>query len=152
MTQTTNRKTSRPLRFVLLEDDWQQAELIKNWLGDQFERSEIEIIETAKQFHARVDGFKDNSPDVFIIDMMVRFTDPDDENEASQGESVDFFRAGARCYEELRSRGLNGRAIIYSVIDNDDLQKANLNYLANIHIQKEEDKTELYNAICKLIC
>lgn len=140
----------RELRFVVLEDDWQQAESIKEWLESEFSDAKVSVIDTAKKFQRMLPDFKKTPPDVFILDMMVRYTDPDDEELRTDNDQDDFLTAGARCHEELRRLGLEGRSLIYSVTDKDDLAMAKLEYLADIHIQKGGDKATLLDAIRKL--
>jgi CheY-like chemotaxis protein len=146
--QDSKESASRPLRFLILEDNWQHAELLSGWLHRQFPGVEIRIVETAKRFQHGLDEFVRFSPDVIILDMMVRFTDPDDPDPATGSEQEDFFTAGARCYEQLRTLKLESRVIIYSVIDEGDLRKNNFTELVELHVQKEgEDRSALLDAI-----
>jgi hypothetical protein len=154
-----NAKTPDQNRlFVLLEDNWQQAETINDWLERDFPGVRVQVIETVKEFLERLPEWEKNPPQAFILDMMVPYTNaevadslPEEELAPYRNNQVDskldFFKAGARCYQELQKRNMAQRAIIYSVTDKVDLQQANLGELIEIHLQKGEDKNELSDAI-----
>jgi DNA-binding NarL/FixJ family response regulator len=141
-------RTAKPPRFLLLEDNWQHAETLKVWLEAEFLGADVRVMDTAKEFQHGLDAIAADPPDVIILDMMVRYTDADDADSITGSKDEDFFTAGARCYDLLASRNLAARAILYSVIDKDDLRKE-LAHLVKAHVQKREDKGDL---LAKIKC
>ncbi len=147
----TSVRPAKSLRFLVLDDNWTHAELMTMWLQREFPNAVITVIETAKQFMRNLNNVEKDPPDVFILDMMVRYTDVGDPDPVTNGSEEDFFQAGARCYDELKSKGLANRVIIYSVIEAENLRAANLSELISIFVQKGEDKSALLDAIRRIV-
>lgn len=148
--KTTSTRAS--LRFLLVEDNWQHADIVKEWLEDQFSGSVVRKMRTAKEFHDAFEEIVLDPPDVIILDVMVQYTDADDEDLRDEiADEQDMFTAGARCYDKLASRDLAGRAIVYSVIREEDLRKQHLDYLLSAYVQKRPDKENLLGAIKRIL-
>jgi DNA-binding NarL/FixJ family response regulator len=151
MAQSKRTDSRRPPRFLLLEDNWDHAETLAEWLRGKFAGAEVQVMQTAREFEEGFDEMLRDPPDVIILDMMVRYTDPDNADSIKGSEEEDFFTAGARCYDQLAERNLAGRTILYSVIDEDGLRKAHLEHLVKVHVQKRPEKDDLLRAIRLLL-
>jgi CheY-like chemotaxis protein len=92
------------MRVVIVEDDYQQAELVTSWLRKAWPRIEVERIETELEFRKRLPALSARPPNVFIIDVMLRWADPSPDMEEPPSEILNegFYRAGLRCVKLLR--------------------------------------------------
>ncbi len=113
------------MRVVLVEDDYLQAESIHSWLRQAWPHVEIDRIETEKAFRAQLQSLSTHPPDVIIMDVMLRWSDPspDFDQPPDEVEREGFYRAGVRCAELLRDDAGTSRipVILYSVLEKLDL-------------------------------
>ena len=112
----------RPKRIVLVEDDHIQAESFVDALTRNYRGVTIQIIATEQEFVSRLDDLVKKPPDLFIIDVMVRGTDPLPGGEYIPEEAKgSFFRAGIRCENKLRKKKCKTPVILYTVLERQDL-------------------------------
>lgn len=114
--------------ILIVEDDRLQYNFIKNALGsaEAFPQARLERIVTESEFQKKFEAIATDKPDVIIMDIMLRWTDPAPDMElpppdiATQG----FFRAGVRCEKMLAEdeRTKDIPVIIYSVLEKEDLE------------------------------
>lgn len=142
-------RTRRSVTFVILEDNPDHGESLQRKLESNFPGCQILPFDNVKQFVAHLDEMQ-APPDVFILDMMVRYTDADDTSPVGGGPEEDFFEAGERVYQLLNKRGLASRAIIHSVVDLDSLREKSPE-LVQCFVQKDEDEIHLVDAINNLL-
>ena len=66
------------MHILIVEDDYQQAELIENALRQEpdFAPLTTERVSTESGFRAAFEGFAARPPDVVIMDVMLRWADP----------------------------------------------------------------------------
>jgi CheY-like chemotaxis protein len=139
--------------MLILEDDYLQAEWIQQVITDNFKGSKTVRISTEHDFDlGRVNAFQ---PDLILIDVMMRWTDPDSDAEMPQ-EIADegFYRAGLRCERLLRTYGDTEKipVILYTVLEKADFEVD----LENLHpktryIEKNSDPTDLIEMIKNLL-
>lgn len=113
------------MRVVLVEDDYLQAELIETWLSDTWPKIEIERIETEAEFRSQIQALSSHPPDVVIMDLLLRWSDPspDFEPPPDKVKAEGFYRAGLRCVELLRKNGARHiPVILYSILEQRDIE------------------------------
>lgn len=125
--------------ILIVEDDKLQFEAIeKALIEDQINRCDrIERIKTESEFREKFETIAADSPDVIILDMMIRW--------ASRSKWVEppkeiaeagFYLAGVRCERMLATdaRTENIPIIFYTTLDNDESrnflpERSQINYL-----------------------
>ncbi|MBI4257158.1 hypothetical protein HY626_03845 [Candidatus Uhrbacteria bacterium] len=112
------------MKILVVEDDHLQRDWIRQQLQQEL-NAQIDVIKTELDFRSRLEEITKNPPDVIIMDIMLRWTDPNPAMEP-QPEDVKmegFFRAGLRCEKLLASdeRTKNIPVILYTVLANSDL-------------------------------
>lgn len=114
------------MHVLVVEDDKLQYEFIKRALerSTAFQSIQVERIVTESEFRRKFEKIAERQPDVIIMDIMLRWTDPSPDMELPPKEIADqgFFRAGVRCEQMLAndSRTNNIPIMIYSVLDRED--------------------------------
>jgi DNA-binding NarL/FixJ family response regulator len=114
--------------IVLVEDDHLQSEWVTSCLTAAFHGAIVEPISTESAFYAWLDALTDILPDVFVIDVMLRWTDPSPNMQEPPQEVKDngFYRAGLRCKDKIMKHE-NTRdipVILYTVLEELDLEGA----------------------------
>lgn len=129
------------MNIIIVEDDHLQAEWLESNLRSAFRGSDVLRISTEAEFYDWFDSLREESiaPDVFVIDVMLRWTDPSPEMRKAPEEVVKngFYRAGLRCQRRILSdpRTLSTPIILYTVLEELDLaneligQPSNVTYL-----------------------
>jgi CheY-like chemotaxis protein len=95
--------SAKNIRIVVVEDDASYADALETALRREFPGAKIERVATEHEFLRRLDSFQREPPRVFVIDVMLRWTDPAP-NMPPPPDDVSrdgFFRAGLRCRERL---------------------------------------------------
>src|ERR1043165_3105921 len=94
------------MRVVIVEDDYLQAEWIRELFKEQVgvDDCDIDMIATEIEFRRQMPRFRASPPDLFLMDVMLRWTDPEPEQEVPPEEvkKEGYFRAGLRCEQLLR--------------------------------------------------
>ena len=111
------------MRILVVEDIEQQAEWLCEKLRESYKSAELQRVRTESEFHARVEEFRKNPPDLAIIDMMLAWSDPMLEvPDAPSDVTDDGRRAGLRCIRLLRAdpRSAKIRIIIRTVLEDID--------------------------------
>ncbi len=144
-----------PLRIWLLEDDEPQADVIIARLTDAYGSAGLALtyLRTEAEFVSQLDQ-SGAAPDVFIIDMLVRWTDPAPEAEMvptpDEVQRDGYYRAGLRCIRRLRAKKETERSpvVLYTVLDRADLEPEGIDAMPNVSILgKEGDLDALVTAI-----
>jgi CheY-like chemotaxis protein len=131
----------RPPKILIVEDDPLQMEFIVPELQNAFCGTEIKLLKTEHQFRVALEEIAKNPPDVAIIDVMLRWTDPVP-NQPPAPEDVregGHYQAGLRCAALLR-RYETTRAIpviLYTVLEEADLLH-DLRELNNVRLLTKE--------------
>jgi CheY-like chemotaxis protein len=114
--------------FLIVEDDKRQFSYIKNGIkqGRYFSESRIERIATEWEFIEKFESIAREKPDVILLDVMLRWTDPGPDMTLPPADIAEegFFRAGARCEQRLavdpRTRDIP--VIVYSILEKEDFE------------------------------
>lgn len=138
--------------IVLVEDDHLQAEWIEARLREAFHGVEVERISTEQEFYARFEAIAVARPDVFIVDNMLRWTDPKQDMPAPPPEVQvnGFYRAGLRCKDKIiaHEQTRHTPIILYTVLDDLDLDQALQDKPPNvIYLRKDSDPEPLIRII-----
>lgn len=116
--------------FLIVEDDKFQYSHIKDAITKiwSFRNSKkrIERIATESEFIDKFESIAGEKPDVIIMDIMLRWSDPAPDMRLPPPEIAEqgFFRAGVRCERKLAAdpRTRNIPVIVYSILEKKDLE------------------------------
>ncbi len=140
---------------LIVEDDPVQFEFIEESLiGDsKFGRVNIDRISSESEFVNRFETIATNRPDVVIMDIMLKWTDPSEDMVIPPDVAAETYRGGMRCSNKLasdpRTKGIP--IIIYSVLDEEDLEN-DLNLLPNVrYILKDFNSQKILSTIRSLL-
>jgi len=64
------------VHFVVVEDDHLQEERITEHLRGAFEGAHVLALSTEEEFRAQLPGMRADVPDLVLVDVMLRWTDP----------------------------------------------------------------------------
>jgi len=144
------------MKILIVEDDYLQADWIRANLEQAFSNLEtgidIDQIGTELEFRARLADIPKEPPDVIIMDVMLRWTDPSPDMQLPPDDVQEkgFYRAGLRCARLLAKdkRTSDIPVILYTVLEHIDL-KGDLQGLPErvIYLLKKSDPTELIQRI-----
>jgi DNA-binding NarL/FixJ family response regulator len=143
------------MRVLVLEDDEFQAEELQITLKTIFPGVDIELLATEHEFRQWLARDDAAVPDLAILDVMVRWTDPAEDQPDAPADVVKdgFFTAGLRCYELLAGAERTARVpvILYTVLDHADLETS-LDELPRhvAYVAKEIDDRRLTETIIAL--
>ena len=145
------------IHILLVEDDYDQAESLESALSAHFAESTITKINTECEFNEKLGELEQNTPDIAVIDVMLRWTDPspnmrDVPNEVKEGGH---FEAGLRCERHLRelAETANVPVILYTVLRKEDMTDALklTNPKITVFLDKDSNYNTLVNEITKLL-
>ena len=89
--------------ILIVEDDPDQSEFIAKHLRRRFPRHAVEVVETESAFRERFAEFSLQPPAVAIIDIILRWSDPDHiPPRPPEVDAGGFQEAGLRCEQLLR--------------------------------------------------
>jgi DNA-binding NarL/FixJ family response regulator len=144
-----------PITIVIVEDDPLQVESLKVSLA-VLRNVQIIEIRTERAFRVGFDQLAAAQPDVVLMDVMLRWTDPAPNMEPPPDEvrSQKFYRAGLRCQKMLsqddRTRDIP--VCLYTVLERADLESELADLPANVvHIRKESDTRTLVESLREII-
>ncbi len=110
------------MNILLLEDDHLQAD----WIRSEFERefrAAVRVVRTELEFRDLVPELAESPPDVAVLDVIVRWTDPaPDMRKRSEDTNAGPSRAGVRCARLLSQRCPKVPIILYTVLERSDLE------------------------------
>jgi CheY-like chemotaxis protein len=110
-------------RVVLLEDDYIQVENLVDFFVDHYPSVDLVVVQSERDFRFRMAEFGVAPPDLFILDVMVPWTDYSEElgSAVAPSEVVEGgpFGAGLRCLQLLLASPRLGRVpvIVLSVME-----------------------------------
>jgi CheY-like chemotaxis protein len=137
--------------IVHVEDDPLQAGFIRTALEKEFPGVRVERISTELDFYRRLESL-DKMPDVFIVDVMLRWTDPGIEMQPppQEVERGGFYQAGIRCGRKIAAHETARHVpiIFYSMLERSDLEQELKGALVNAtYLSKEPNLEELIQEI-----
>jgi CheY-like chemotaxis protein len=143
------------MHVLIVEDDYLQADWLGQILRDQLSGVEIELIRNEQRFYDWLESLKSSPPDLVILDVMLRWTDPG--SGISAPEEVmkgGYYRAGLRCEKLLRQkeRTRSTPVILYTVLEALDLA-AETDGISDksIYLGKSSNASPLIDVVQKLI-
>jgi|ERR1700682_3978099 len=143
------------MKIVSLEDDEPFWNLLKQAMEEEFGGVELCWVRTESQFYEQLPEFIANPPDIFLLDVMVKWADaaervpepPDDVKKES------YYRAGLRCRKRLLDNPTtaNVPVILFTVLERTDIEEV-INGLPDrtFYVGKSSDFRELIREIRKI--
>lgn len=141
------------MKITLVEDDNLQSELMIDNIRENFPEAEIELIETESQFIERFSNYSGTYPDIVIIDIMLRWANPEPDmpEPPPRIKYTGIYDAGFRCQKILEKNIDTAKipVIFCSSIDKTDV----LDKIPNnaIYIQKSVDVNAISHMIKKML-
>lgn len=138
------------MKVLLVEDDYIQEDMITETLERTFTGIKVEKIRTEAEFYDGIDRIASKPPDVVVMDVMLRWTDPAP-NMPTPPDKVQqegYPRAGLRCADMLAKRDetKNIPVILFTVLNREDLELPKTNN-SILYVSKESDLDELINRV-----
>src|ERR1035437_5648559 len=105
------------LRILLVEDDFLQRDSIRKALEQNFEGAVVDSRASESEFLRDFEAIASSPPDIAVIDVMLRWTNPSRDAPNPPTEPWDPQRAGLRCAQRLHDDGRTSGAkiILYTV-------------------------------------
>lgn len=146
---------ARPPKILIVEDDHMQTDFIDPALRQAFRGSEIKYLNTEHEFRVAMDDIVKDPPDVAVIDVMLRWTDPDPDlppppEDVNTGA---YHHAGIRCAKLLAENEKINQipVILYTVLETTDILQE-LTTLPNVRLlTKESDFAPLIDTIRNIL-
>jgi CheY-like chemotaxis protein len=143
------------MRIVILEDDHLQEDLLTGRLEQAFPGARVDTVATEQEFRDRLDDFRRDRPDIFVMDVMLRWTFPSPRSAAPppEVEAGGYQRAGFRCAELVfRDPGLRDVPVVYyTILEGLDLDE-DIRRLSGVpaYVRKSKDHDYLARRIRQL--
>ncbi len=142
------------MRILIVEDDYLQADLLRQILVDRYGSVETDRVKSESAFRNRMSEIRKQPPDLILLDVMLQWTDRDTylpaPDDVIKGE---FYRAGLRCERLLRDDSITRKipVILYTMLESRDLGE-DLCYLSNKtrFVGKYSDSSLLFDTIQEL--
>lgn len=140
------------MRILIVEDDYLQAEELAQKITEHFCKVDAEFVRTEHEFRERLNDLRRNPPDLFLLDVMLRWTDPIPKmvTPPPEVEVGGPFRAGLRCERLLRESPETRETpvVLYTVLEDEDLG-SELEHLGNktFYVSKDSDAQPLFEVI-----
>src|SRR6266545_683355 len=143
------------MRVLIVEDDYLQADWLGEILREQLEGVEIEHIRSEQKFYDWLESSKRSPPDLIILDVMLRWTDPGSGISAPEEvRTGGYYRAGLRCEKLLRQleESRSTPVILYTVLEaldlGDDIDKISAK---SAYLGKSSDPSPLVEIARRLL-
>jgi hypothetical protein len=142
------------MTIVIVEDDYLQADWIYQKLNEAIPNANLEQVSTEGEFRSRFEEIVSKQPDVFVMDVMLRWADPDPNlSIPEEVEKEGFYRAGLRCEAMVAadSRTSNVPVILYTVLERSDLNSQLITLPEQVqYLPKHSDISPLVQKIVEL--
>lgn len=141
------------MKILVVEDDHLQVEWIGQNLQKQFPAAQVEAIRTELAFREKLREIVARPPDIVIMDVMLRWTDPSssvaDAPEDVKKEGV--YKAGLRCKKLLAEKGARQiPVLLYTVLERSDLPVKAEGGSPDCYLRKEGKIGELAEQVSRL--
>lgn len=145
--------------ILLVEDDPTWAETLGDELTKHYQakKCRVERIATEKAFIARSDDLKKSPPDLILMDVMLRYQDPEEGNEFTEDWYAEYkrsggrFKAGVRCAKLTEGMGIKSPVLLYTVLDEETLQDDLSGLSHHLYLRKDANLHSLYEKIGQII-
>jgi CheY-like chemotaxis protein len=131
------------MKILVVEDDYLQSEWLVPMLQRAFPRARIEPVSTEKEFRDKLPEIVMNPPTVVVMDVMLRWSDPEPTMEPPPREVQEggFYRAGLRCQQLLAAQESTRSVpiLLYTVLDREDLNREFDHLPDNVHYVRKSD-------------
>jgi CheY-like chemotaxis protein len=139
------------MKILVVENDFLQYDWLEKSLEQTLPDAELDHIKTEQAFQQRFEELARKPPDIIIMDVMLQWTEANEELEALEDESIPGnvqlaldegpYRAGLRCEEMLAhdSRTKAIPVILYTILEHKDLEADFLEHdkLTHLHLRKD---------------
>lgn len=143
------------MRAVIVEDDYLQADWLKQTIQSAFHGAQVDCIRTEYAFRQALADLRKSPPDVLLLDVMLRWTNPGmDVSAPDDVREGQYYRAGLRCERLLRefpeTKALP--VILYTMLEGKDL-KEDFTHLSSrtCYVGKDSDASQLIQTLRDLI-
>jgi DNA-binding NarL/FixJ family response regulator len=138
--------------ILVVEDDHLQDEPLSEHLRDEFPGGRVVNIRTELEFQDRLQDFREDAPDIAVMDVMLRWAlpTPDMRPPPPQVAEEGFYRAGLRCAELFaEDSGLCAVPVIfYTILERSDLEQDGVRLQPNsLYVRKSPDMDILVRKI-----
>lgn len=143
------------VNILLVEDDYLQAQAIAKVLREHFPELIEQHISTEQEFCRELSHIRGNPPDVIIIDVMLRWTNPSPNMPAMPQEVIQggYHTAGLRCERRLRELPETGNTpvILLTVLAEVDLtaELKHIDSKVTVFLEKDSDYGPLVDVIAQ---
>lgn len=133
------------MKILIVEDDRIQSDLMAVGLRSAFPQSTVNLIETEREFRELLEGMATDPPDVIVMDVMLRWTNPSPE----MPRAPEDVREGGHYQAGLRCAALLGRyettktipVILHTILEKADLLHG-LHLLGNVHLLTKDSNID----------
>jgi len=149
------------MKILIVEDDYLQACWLTGVLEEHLPLAEIRVIPTELEFREAMKNLRVQPPDLVILDVMLRWTDPAPDMVPAPPDVREsgFFRAGFRCERLLRQylETEETAVILYTVLEEGDIQQTDVGFdLKRLHgktryINKDSDPSHLLDVVKEML-
>jgi len=113
--------------FVVVEDDHLQEEPLAEHLRSVFGDARVETLSTEEEFRSRLPALRVDLPDLVVMDVMLRWSDPKPDTPQPPDEVLagGYYRAGLRC-AQLMTQTPQLRhvpVVLYTILERCDLER-----------------------------
>lgn len=142
--------------IVVVEDDHLQDGPLQDLLREQFPTARVEAVFTERDFRGRLAGYRDDPPDVVIMDVMMRWADPRPGDPPPPPEVLagGYRRAGIRCVEQMAGEPAlrTVPVIYYTILERTDLERdADVLTRNVVLVRKSNDRYPLTRKVRELL-
>ncbi len=113
--------------FVVVEDDHLQEGPLADHLALQFRDARVDTLGTEEEFRSALPALRGHVPDVVVMDVMLRWTDPRPNQPDPPPDVVaeGYYRAGLRCARLLHDDPAlrHVPVVLYTILELGDLQR-----------------------------
>jgi DNA-binding NarL/FixJ family response regulator len=140
------------MRIVSLEDDEPFWDLLQEALTEAFPGADLVWVRTESEFRQNVKKFAAKPPDIFLLDVMVKWADAAEDMPKPPAEVVKdgYFRAGLRCHKLLLENTITRSVpvVLFTVLERSDVEKVKSELPAgSAFVGKSGDFRELIRTI-----
>jgi CheY-like chemotaxis protein len=138
--------------IIIVDDDHNFVQLLNDRLKDKFKNVKIHRIKTEFEFRSEMNEIVKKPPDLFLIDIMMRWADPSENMPEASPEVLEggYPKAGLRCQRLLTAdeRTKNIPIILYTILERRDLASELQELPGNVqYLRKDSNLLPLLNLI-----